>query len=291
MYAMECIKNIGISTMGYGKNLSEAKKALKIEKNGISISFLNFAENEFYPAGISSPGFSPIDYFENPRQVRREKENSDFVFVFLHAGNEHCPFPRDGIKKFCHTLVDSGADGVIISHPHCPQGFEYYNAKPIAYSTGNFFMSNFSDKISRWNIGYMADITIKEDKSIILSPVPYEFTPSCDSFRFLTGSKKDSFIKYLNSLSKIITETPQEEYQNLLYAWSIMYMRTMADFIENAKADALFNGEYMLFIKNAFSCESHSEVMKNYFTALTQNRLESFEKYIKKIETLQEMPF
>jgi poly-gamma-glutamate synthesis protein (capsule biosynthesis protein) len=40
-------------------------------------------------------------------------------------------------------MIDSGADGVIGSHPHVLQGFEYYKGKPIAYSLGNFLFPNY----------------------------------------------------------------------------------------------------------------------------------------------------
>ena len=68
-------------------------------------------------------------------------------------------------------------------------------------------------------------------------------------------------------------------------------MEDMSGFIDSVKDDRTFNGEYMLFIKNAFSCESHREVMKNYFTVLTTGQLENFEEYKEKIKALQKLPF
>lgn len=285
------IENIGMKTMGYGENLTEAQKPVRIEKDGTSISFLNFAENEFVAATSSTPGFAPIDYFENARLVNEEKKKSDFVFVMLHAGNEYCPFPRNGVKKLCHTLIESGADGIVTAHPHCPQGFEYYKDKPIVYSTGNFFMSKEFNDYSRWNTGYMVDLTINADKSISIIPIPYEFDSHCDYFRLMEGERKDIFLKYLNTLSDIITKTREDEYQKLLYAWSIMYMNDYKAFIDEHKADTSFDGEYMLFIKNAFSCESHNEVMTNYFKLLTENKLNDFDEYISQIKLWQTLPF
>ncbi len=40
-------------------------------------------------------------------------------------------------------MIDAGADGVIGSHPHVLQGFEYYKDKPISYSLGNFLFPNY----------------------------------------------------------------------------------------------------------------------------------------------------
>lgn len=291
LLSKQSVQDCGMLTMGYGKNLCEAKQPIRIEKKGMKISFLNYAENEFTAATPSKPGFAPINFYENAVQVREEKATSDFVFVMLHAGNEHCPIPRKGVKDFCRALIDAGADGVIISHPHCPQGISYYKEKPIVYSMGNFFMSDRDEGFSRWNTGYMADITINDDSSVTAVPVPYEFASDCSSFSFMEGERKELFLKYLDTLSKAAEIADEEEYQNLMYAWSIMYMEDMSGFIDSVKDDRTFNGEYMLFIKNAFSCESHREVMKNYFTVLTTGQLENFEEYKEKIKALQKLPF
>lgn len=286
----DMIDNTGMLTLGYGKNIDEARKSIRMEIKGTTISFLNFAENEFVAATESTPGFAPIDYFDNARQVREEKEKSDFVFVMLHAGNEFCPFPRNGVKKLCHTLVESGADGVIVAHPHCPQGMEYYKNKPIAYSTGNFFMSKEKAGFSTWNVGYMAEVIINTDKSVTLNPIPYEFDNYLRYFDFMSGERKDIFLKYLDTLSAIITDTSDAEYQNLLYAWSIMYIEDMKGFIDEHRKDLTFDGEFMLYIKNAFSCESHNELMTNYFKIHTTGRLKEFDEYIKKIKNWQVVP-
>jgi len=291
LISKKSVEDLGMLTMGYGKNLAEAQKAIRVEKNGVKISFLNFAENEFVAATNTTPGFAPIDYFENSKLVNDEKKTSDYVFVMLHAGNEHCPFPRKGVIKLSHTLIEAGADGVIIAHPHCPQGLEYYKGKPIAYSMSNFFMSRDAKDFSRWNTGYMADLSINPDKSITITPIPYEFDSHCDRFSFMEGERKDIFLKYLDELSSIITDTDEDEYQKLLYAWSIMYMREYTAFIEEHSKDTSFDGEYMLYIKNAFSCESHNEVMTNYFKVHTTGKLNDFDKYIEKIENWQKLPF
>ena len=41
-------------------------------------------------------------------------------------------------REIRHFAIDSGADLVIIHHPHILQGFEVYNGKVIAHSLGNF---------------------------------------------------------------------------------------------------------------------------------------------------------
>ena len=136
----------------------------------------------------------------------------------------------------------------------------------------------------------MAELIINSDKSVVLTPIPYEFDTRLNYFDFMSGERKDIFLKYLDTLSAIITDTPDTEYQNLLYAWSIMYIEDFSDFINEHRKDLSFDGEFMLYIKNAFSCESHNELMTNYFKLHTTDRLKEFDKYIKKIKKWQELP-
>ena len=290
--SMKMVEELGMLTLGCGKNLDEANKPLRIEKKGRTISFLNFAENEFNPATESSFGFAPIDYYENARLIKREKETADFVFVMLHAGCEDCPFPRSGLKKLTHHYIDSGADAVIIAHPHTPLGYEYYNEKPIVYSMGNFFMSRAGKEKALWNTGYMVSLSICEDNSISFEPIPYEFDSHGEYFEFLEGDKKEKFIAYLDELCKLIKEISNTDYKKLEYAWSIIFMKASWEgFLEEMTHDMSPDGEYMRLNKNLFCCESHQEVMQNFFTILIENRIGEFEAEKEKIIKMMKVPF
>lgn len=75
--------------------------------------------------------------------IEKEKLGSDYLFVYIHWGVETKRSPEAFQRDWAKTMIDSGADGVIGSHPHVLQGFEYYNGKPIAYSLGNFLFPNY----------------------------------------------------------------------------------------------------------------------------------------------------
>ena len=288
--SVKMVADTGMLTVGCGRNLEEAARPVRIEKNGIKISFLNFAENEFTSATESSFGFSPMDFYDNGCMVRKEKEDCDFALVMLHAGSEQCPMPRTGLRKYCRHLIDSGADAVIISHPHTPQGYEYYCGKPIVYSMGNFFMTKRSEEFTLWNVGYMADITINEDRSISFAPVPYAFGSYGEYFEILKGDKKEIFLDYLNKLCGILL-LDSEEYKKLEYSWSISYMNAAwNNFLKEMAKDQSPDGEFMLFNKNAFCCETHAEVLGNFFEVLTTGRINDFEKQGKKISEWLRLP-
>lgn len=290
--SIQLVKDAGMLTVGAGENLQIANKALQLEIKGKRISILNFAENEFSPATPSTFGFAPIDPYENAKLVKKEKENADFVFVMLHAGNELFPLPRTGVKQLSRQLVDAGADAIIISHPHTPQGIEYYSGKPIVYSLGNFFMSARTTASSMWTLGYLADITIYDDHRVEVTPIPYEFDPAGRWFKLLEGEKKEKFLAYLEELSTIARISDREEYQKYMYAWSICSVKEMwSNFLEEMTQDTSASGEFMYFVRNAFQCESHTEVFRNFFQLYTTDRLHDFDAEIAVIQRLQTRPF
>lgn len=84
--------------------------------------------------------------------ILEAKRNVDYLFVLPHDGIEYIDIPLpDTIARY-RDLIDYGADGVIGTHPHCPQGWEEYKGKPIFYSLGNFFFNSKDDPSYRaWN--------------------------------------------------------------------------------------------------------------------------------------------
>ena len=70
------------------------------------------------------------------------KKNIDYLFVLPHDGIEYIDVPLPETIARYRDFIDFGADGVIATHPHCPQGWEEYKGKPIFYSLGNFLFNS-----------------------------------------------------------------------------------------------------------------------------------------------------
>ena len=70
------------------------------------------------------------------------KKELDYLFILPHAGVEYTDAPVPELIARYRDFIDYGADGVIASHPHCPQGWETYKEKPIFYSLGNFLFNS-----------------------------------------------------------------------------------------------------------------------------------------------------
>jgi poly-gamma-glutamate synthesis protein (capsule biosynthesis protein) len=89
--------------------------------------------------------------------------------VLPHDGIEYIDLPLPETIARYRDFIDYGADGVIASHPHCPQGWEKYKGKPIFYSLGNFFFNsketvNFKANKPHWYEGLCVVMIISDGK-------------------------------------------------------------------------------------------------------------------------------
>ena len=75
----------------------------------------------------------------------KEEDHVDIVIANFHWGIEYSHTMTDVQRKRAHLAIDSGADIVIGSHPHCLQGMELYKDKYIVYSLGNFIFGGNSN--------------------------------------------------------------------------------------------------------------------------------------------------
>lgn len=69
---------------------------------------------------------------------RAADKGADIILVYFHWGIEREYVPNAVQQKLAHIAIDSGAHGVLGSHPHVIQGYEIYKGRSIVYSLGNF---------------------------------------------------------------------------------------------------------------------------------------------------------
>ena len=84
--------------------------------------------------------------------IMRAKQEVDYLVILPHDGIEYVDIPTPETIARYRDFIDYGADAVIGTHPHCPQGWETYKGKPIFYSLGNFLFNSKEDYSYRaWN--------------------------------------------------------------------------------------------------------------------------------------------
>lgn len=106
-----------------------------------------------------------INHFSVDNVLREAKKRCDYLFVMVHAGVEYMSVPLPEWRDRYRQLIDVGVDAVIATHPHVPQGVEYYKGKIIFYSLGNFcFDKGVESEIPYWNNGVVACIKLFNKK-------------------------------------------------------------------------------------------------------------------------------
>lgn len=275
---LHALEGCGFQTVGAGANAEEAENPLYVE----NIVFLNFAEHEFGIAGADYAGTAEMDFYKNRKAVREAAQKAEYVIVYLHGGNEHCPFPREGMIQYCRGLAEAGAAAVIVAHAHCPQGYEYYNGVPIAYGLGNFCFPGMGSDNPMWRKGYMAGLSLENGRAE-LTPVFYEARGN--GMQIHPGWSDCESDAYINYLSGLIGN--QELRERLWLAWCEMYINWASAYMDRFCFARGSTDESVLFLRNAFTCESHCELMRTYLTAFCDGKLKDLTHEREIIKTLQ----
>jgi poly-gamma-glutamate capsule biosynthesis protein CapA/YwtB (metallophosphatase superfamily) len=141
------LKQYQLDYVGGGLTKEEAYRAKTYRLKGRTVKILAFSRvlpDYSWVATETKPGLANgYDLSLIESTIKKEKVNADYLFVFIHWGVETKRSPEPFQQEWARKMIDSGADGVIGSHPHVLQGFEYYKGKPIAYSLGNFLFPNY----------------------------------------------------------------------------------------------------------------------------------------------------
>lgn len=97
--------------------------------------------------------------------------------VLNHGGVEYMDVPLPEWREVYKLWIDLGADTVIASHPHVPQGYELYKGKPICYSLGNFCFDTLRrDVPSHWNESLCCTLNVTSAHNVKLDvrPIIYD---------------------------------------------------------------------------------------------------------------------
>lgn len=115
----------------FGVPDDDAAQTLVVSSDGVKIGLVSYNQ------------FVRPDPDRTIAQIKKMKQESDFVVVYAHWGNEYQKYAGANQKSLAHAFVDSGADMVIGSHPHVIQNNEIYNNAPIYYSLGNLIFDQY----------------------------------------------------------------------------------------------------------------------------------------------------
>lgn len=161
----EALWRAGVGAVGTGIDLEDARRPFILERNGIRVGFLGYAQ--FVNGGSSNfaqpdrPGVAPLDPFLIEEDIGKLRDQVDYVVLSFHWAIENSQETHPKAREFAHRMVDAGADVILGHHPHVPRGLETYKGKVIFYSFGNLI---FGHNHTYWMDNYLARLTLGADE-------------------------------------------------------------------------------------------------------------------------------
>lgn len=286
------LEEAGLLTVGAGADLEEARHPLYVEKNGETVAIISTCEYEFGIADRETPGAAGFDPRDLRMRIAQAKEKADYVLVIHHGGNEHNPLPSPRNRARYQDVIDMGADALVAMHPHCPQGYEIYNGKPIVYSLGNFMFRTLSKTVVQegsWNYGYLASLTFEKGKGAVLEIDPYQNNLQTSVIKLMEGEAREKMMAYLEDISRRFLDP--DEHEQMFMGWCMIagpgYARaTKYDESMLEKPDE----QPALALRNVFSCEAHNELLTIYTRMIVEHKIDIGLKYMPVVRELQKMP-
>ncbi|MBQ2175414.1 MAG: CapA family protein, partial [Alphaproteobacteria bacterium] len=264
----------GITTVGVGKS-RDAFSAKYVEVKGRKIGFISLVQNEFGVVKYKDDDSYGAAWVNSPdvvSVVKEAKSQCDCLLVFPHAGVEHTAAPLPEWRKIYKNFIDLGADAVIASHPHCPQGWEYYKGKPIYYSLGDFYFDEltyddlwYKSIVVELNIGD----TIEAKEHFVC------FNDKTGIIEIDKSERMREHVSFANHLLK--NEKEYNEYIDEMCAkhWmGIKYgllrgvcgvsLKMRLKYIVRLLGCMILGDKDEMYLLNALQCESHRWVMERY---------------------------
>ena len=193
-----------VSTIGAGRNLSEAAKPLILEEAGGIGMFAVGYQRGCRKAGEDTPGCLSWSDMETIREtICAIKDKCRWCIVVAHGGEEFTSLPSPYTRQRYLDYLDMGADLVVCHHPHVPMNYETVGSKMIFYSLGNFvFDTDYQRAQFNTEKGVLLKLRFTRD-TVLFEPFGIEIDRTSE--RIVSAR-----------LPKIFREVPEKEYELLL---------------------------------------------------------------------------
>ena len=165
-------KHPDITFLGINENLEERNTIRIVEKDGVKLAMLNYT---YGLNGFSLPSDKPYlvnlmdeaHRTEIAEDLKKAREEADFVIVYPHWGTEYVLEATDEQKQWAQFFADNGADLIIGTHPHVVEPVEWITASDgrqtlVYYSLGNYISIQYYNYSM---LGGFAEVTITKDSS------------------------------------------------------------------------------------------------------------------------------
>ena len=253
---LELLKQNGIAAVGAGENISEARRELAFEINGIKFALFAISEGEdMLGAGENSYGVRPWEVENLAAEIRSARSKYDIIMVSAHCGLEYQPYPSFYVYEAFKLWSEAGADMIIGHHPHVPQGMTFFGKTPAYFSLGNFVFYQPVRFFHR-KTGYFLEIEADKNGIVSHRAVPYRIEDK--NLRLLNAEEKADFEKLFGVLS-----APLKDSDSAKKAWNAVLaynglegFQNELEKILNTMRETPAKGAAML--RNRVTCIQHS---------------------------------
>jgi poly-gamma-glutamate capsule biosynthesis protein CapA/YwtB (metallophosphatase superfamily) len=215
------LKQAGISYVGAGHNILQAKEPTIVNIKNIRIGIMGYTDNE--PGWIATDDRPGTNYIQigNIGQIKKDIENIrskvDLLIISLHWGPNMRETPSKNFRDFAHALVDVGVDIIHGHSAHVVQGIEIYKNKLILYDTGDFVDDYMVGPNLRNDHTFLFNVTVKKDQIKYLSLIPALITDM--QVNVATGEDRDKMIARIKKLSGSFSTVFKENDNQLIVAF------------------------------------------------------------------------
>ena len=265
-------RNAGLTVVGAGKNLDEARKILIRTVKNLRIAILACAEHECSIATNNLPGANPLNLIEFVRTIKRHRDEFDYLVVLLHGGKEHYPYPSPEMQQICRFMIEEGANAIICQHTHCPGAYEDYEGGHIVYGQGNLIFDAYPNPRESLYKGYLVNITVKPDRTSEMNITPYVQSDICRiGARRMEKDEEKIFRRDLQQKSAQINDREflEKQWERFCRDHKYEYLGYILGFSHHLNyfnkklhlADFLFSRRSRRLVLNVIRCETHREVL------------------------------
>ena len=262
---------VGIRTFGAGQTQADALEPLIVERDGLKLGVISFAEREFNYAKKGKAGAAVFDPYDSFDRISELKQSVDAVIVLYHGGIEHYIYPTPLLQKKCRKMVDAGADVVLCQHSHCIGTRENYKGGEILYGQGNSVFG-YRKGDDSWNYGLIVKLNLSKTNL----NVEYDVleNKSDGSVSLVESEVRRKILESLELQSSKIhnPEFIASEWKKFCKERESLYMPLLLGFgkntnrlnrlLGNAIVRLLYNKRQLNVIHNIIRCDAHEEVLE-----------------------------
>jgi poly-gamma-glutamate synthesis protein (capsule biosynthesis protein) len=190
-----------IQFTGTVMNAGEDFKPALVERHGIKFGLVAYTQT----VNMHKRWTGFISVFDSARawrEIQALKSKVDFVIASYHGGDEYKDVPGKSAQRDMKLLAAFGADVVFGSHPHVPNGIEWYSGCWIFHSLGN---AVFNQPQRYWTQRSFAALMVFEKRNSRKNISSIELIPFHPGYQPCADLNSDDTRELMNRIQMLST--------------------------------------------------------------------------------------